>query len=95
MGKELDQHDEVKELVVKYIKEIESVLDLKKNEIENKINNARQDLATMDLAVAHIKETTSMLKQQRDEMEQCLKSDSLDLYDIPVGTPKGMSIRDY
>jgi hypothetical protein len=40
MGKELDEHGEVKELVVNCIKQIES-LDVKKNEIENKIKKCK------------------------------------------------------
>lgn len=94
MSKELDEHDEVKVLVVNCIKQIES-LDVKKNEIETKIKHARQDLATMDLAVANIKKMASTLKRHIDETEEDLKSDSLDLYDAPLGIPKGMSIRDY
>jgi uncharacterized protein (UPF0335 family) len=94
MSKKLDEHDEVKVLVVNCIKQIES-LDIKKNEIENKIKHARQDLATMDLAVANIKKMASTLKRHIDETEEDLKSDSLDLYDAPLGIPKGMSIRDY
>lgn len=94
MSKKLDEHDDVKVLVVNCIKQIES-LDVKKNEIENKIKHARQDLATMDLAVGNIKKMASTLKRHIDETEEDLKSDSLDLYDAPLGIPKGMSIRNY
>jgi predicted nuclease with TOPRIM domain len=80
--------------IVNCIKQIET-LDVKKNEIENKIKGVRQDLAKMDLAVAHIKEAVSALKQQIDEMEEGLKLDSLHLYDAPLCILKGMSIRDY
>jgi hypothetical protein len=81
--------------VINCIRQVESVLDVKRNEIEDKKKYTRQDLATMDLAVTHIKETAIMLKHQRDEMEERLKSDSPQLYDGPGATPKGMNIQDY
>ncbi len=51
--------------VVNCITQVESTLDVKKNEIENKKKYTRQDLATMDLAVTHIEETTTVLKHDR------------------------------
>jgi DNA-binding LytR/AlgR family response regulator len=81
--------------VVNCIREIESALDLKKNEIEIKKKYTRQDLATIDLAFTHMKETVILLKDQRDEMEERLKSDSSDLYEGPLGIRKGMNIQDY
>jgi predicted nucleic acid-binding Zn-ribbon protein len=81
--------------VVNCIRQIERVLDLKKNEIENKKKYTIQDLATIELAVARIKDTAIVLKHQRDEMEERLKSDSLELYDGPRGILKGMNIQDY
>lgn len=81
--------------VINCIRQVESVLDVKKNEMEGKKKYTRQDLATMDLALSHIKETAIMLKRQRDEMEGRLKSDSPELYDRPGAIPKGMNIQDY
>ena len=49
--------------VINCIRQVESVLDVKKNEIENKKKYTRQDLATIDLAVTHINETDIVLKQ--------------------------------
>ena len=89
MGKELEiEKPEVKlnpvtdgdiailNFVVNCIRQIESTLDVKKNEIEIKKKYTRQDLATIDLAFTHMKETAILLKDQRDEMEERLKSDS-------------------
>ena len=81
--------------VINCIRQVESVLDVKKNEIENKKKYTRQDLATIDLAVTHINEMDIVLKQQRDVMEERLKSDSRDVYDRPGAIPKGMNIQDY
>jgi hypothetical protein len=77
-----------------YITKVESALNVKKKEIENKMKYTREDIATMDLAVTHIKETATVLKHQTDEMEERLKSDSFDLYD-GSDTRKGMNIQDY
>jgi len=49
--------------VINCIRQVESVLDVKKNEIENKKKYTRQDLATIDLAVTHINEMDIVLKQ--------------------------------
>jgi predicted nucleic acid-binding Zn-ribbon protein len=81
-------------LVVTSMREIESALDLKKNEIENKKKYTRQDLATMDLAVARIEEMAIVLKHHRDEMEERLKSHSLELYAVQPPL-KGMNIQDF
>ncbi len=51
--------------VVNCITQVESTLDVKKNETENKKKYTRQDLATMDLAVTHIEETATVLKHDR------------------------------
>jgi hypothetical protein len=80
--------------VLNCIRQVESALDVKKNEIENKKKYTRQDLATMDLAFTHIKETATVLKHQTDEMQERLRSDSFDLYDAS-DTRKGMNIQDY
>ncbi len=80
--------------VVTCMREIESALDLNKNEIEKKKKYTKQDLATMDLAVARIEEIAIVLKHQRDEMEERLKSHSLDLYDVRPPL-KGMNIQDF
>jgi len=108
MGKELEiEKPEVKlnpvtdgdiailNFVVNCIRQIESALDVKKNEIEIKKKYTRQDLATIDLAFTHMKETAILLKDQRDEMEERLKSDSPELYDGQGAIPKGMNIQDY
>jgi phage terminase large subunit-like protein len=81
--------------VVDCIREIESALEVKRNEIENKKTYTRLDLATMDLAVVRIKETTIVLKHQRDEMEERLKSHSIESYDKPLVLLKGMNIQDF
>jgi hypothetical protein len=104
---ELDEHDE-RELnhitnndintlnfVVNCMRQVESALDIKKNEIENKKKYTREDIATIDLAVTHIKETATVLKHQTDEIVGRLKSDSFDLYDEPLGIRRGMNIQDY
>ncbi len=81
--------------VVNCIRQVESVLDVKKNDIENKKKYTRQDLATIDLALTHINEMGVVLKHQRDVMGERLKSDSPELYDRPGAIPKGMNIQDY
>jgi len=81
--------------VVNCIRQVESTLDVKKNEIQNKKKYTREDLATMDLAATHIKETAAELKHQTDKMEERLKSDSSDLYGESLGIRKGMNIQDY
>ena len=81
--------------VINCIRQVESVLDVKKNGIENKKKYRRQDLAAIDLALTHINEMGVVLKHQRDVMEERLKSDSPELYDRPGAIPKGMNIRDF
>jgi hypothetical protein len=81
--------------VVNCIRQVEGALYITKNEIENKKEYTRKDLARMDLAVTLIKETAFVLKHQRDEMEERVKSDSLDLYNGQVDIPKGMNIQYY
>jgi hypothetical protein len=105
MDKELDEHGEVElnpatnddintlNFVVNCIRQVESALAVKKNEIENRKKYTRQDLATMDLAFTQ-KDTATVLKHQTNEMEGRLRSDSYDLYDRP-DTRKGMNIQDY
>jgi hypothetical protein len=77
------------------MRQVESALEVTKNEIQNKKKYTREDLATMDLTATHIKETATELKHQTDKMEERLKSDSFDLYDEPFGIRKGMNIQDY
>jgi hypothetical protein len=81
--------------VINCIRQVESVLDVKKNDIENKKKYTRKDLATIDLALTHIDEMGVVLKHQINVMEERLKSDSSELYDGPGAIPKGMNIRDY
>ena len=81
--------------VINCIRQVESTLDVKKNDIENNKKYTRQDLATIDLALTHINEMGIMLKHQRDVMEERLKSDSPELYDGQGAIPKGMNIQDY
>jgi len=81
--------------VINCMTQVESILNVKKNDIENKKKYTRQDLATIDLALTHINEMGIMLKHQRDVMEERLKSDSPELYDGQGAIPKGMNIQDY
>ena len=81
--------------VVNCIRQVESALYVKKNEIENKKKYTRQDLATMDLAFTHIKETAIVLKHQTDEMQERLRSDSPPPLYNGSDTRKGMNIQDY
>jgi len=81
--------------VINCIRQVESVLDLKKNDIENKKKYTRQDLATIDLALDHINEMGIVLAHQRDVMVERLKSDSSELYDGPGAIPKGMNIQNF
>ena len=81
--------------VINCMTQVESILNVKKNDIENKKKYTRQDLATIDLALTHINEMGIMLKHQRDVMEERLKSDSPELYDGQGVIPKGMNIQDY
>jgi len=81
--------------VINCMTQVESILNVKKNDIENKKKYTRQDLATIDLALTHINEMGIMLKHQRDVMEERLKSDSPELYDGQGTIPKGMNIQDY
>ena len=76
------------------LRQLESVLDVKKNDIENKKKYTRQDLATIDLALDHINEMGVVLKHQRDVMVERLNLDSPELYDRPDAIPKGMNIQD-
>lgn len=59
------------------LKQTESVLEMKRNEIDNRIKYTTQGI----LAVTYIKQTTNVLKCERAEMEMWLKSDSLELWD--------------
>jgi|SRR5215469_6648195 len=79
--------------VINCIRQVESVLDVKKYDIENKKKYTRQDLAT--IALTHIDEMCVVLKHQIDMMQERLKSDSPELYDGPIAIPKGMNIQDY
>jgi hypothetical protein len=54
--------------VLNCIRQIESALDIKKNEIENGKKYSREDLATIGLAVTHIEEMATVLRHQTDEM---------------------------
>jgi hypothetical protein len=81
--------------VINCVRQVERVLDVKKNDIENKKKYSTQDLATIDLALTHINEMGVVLRHQRDVMEERLKSDSPELYDLLGATPKGMNIQDY
>jgi len=81
--------------VINCIRQVESVLDVKKNDIENKKKYSRQDLATIDLALDHINEMGVVLKHQRDVMVERLNLDSPELYDRPDAIPKGMNIQDF
>jgi hypothetical protein len=81
--------------IINCIRQVESVLDVKKNDIENKKKYTRQDLATIDLVLTHINEMGVVLKHQIDVMEERLKSDSPEFYDRPGAIPKGMNIQDY
>ena len=81
--------------VINCIRQVESVLDVKKNDIENRKKYTRQDLATIDLALTLINEMGVVLKHQRDVMLERLKLDSPELYDRPGVIPKGMNIQDY
>jgi hypothetical protein len=81
--------------VINCIRQVESLLDVKKNDIENKKKYTRQDLATIDLALDHIKEIGAVLKHQRDVMVERLNLDSPELYDRPGAIPKGMNIQDF
>jgi hypothetical protein len=62
------------------LRQTENVLEMKKNEIENRLKYTR-GVSSMDLAVAYFKQTTNILKREIDEMEQRLKSDSLGFCD--------------
>jgi hypothetical protein len=81
--------------IVNCMRQVESTLDVKKNEIQNKKKYTREDLVTMDLAATHIRETATELKHHTHKMEERIKSDSLDLYQEPLSTLKGMNIQDY
>src|SRR5215467_2536437 len=81
--------------VINCIRQVESVLDLKKNDIENKKKYTRQDLATIDLALDHINEMGIVLAHQRDVMVERLNLESPELCDRPDAIPKGMNIQDF
>jgi len=81
--------------VINCIRQVESVLDVKKNDIENRKKYTRQDLATIDLALDHINEMGVVLKHQRDVMVERLNLESPELYDRPDAIPKGMNIQDF
>src|SRR5215831_15625054 len=81
--------------VINRIRQVESVLDVKKNDMENKKKYTRQDLVTIDLALDHINEMGVVLKHQRDVMVERLNLDSPELYDRQGAVPKGMNIQDF
>ena len=81
--------------VINCIRQVESVLDIKKNDIENKKKYTRQDLATIDLVLVRINEMGVVLKHQRDVMVERLNLESPELYDRPDAIPKGMNIQDF
>jgi len=81
--------------VINCIRQVENLLDVKKNDIENKKKYTREDLATIDLALDHINEMGVVLKHQRDVMVERLNLDSPELYDRAGAVPKGMNIQDF